>query len=398
MTMYLQRDIEKVITGALEQFPAIAITGPRQSGKTTMLREVFGNKYEYVTFDDPLNRQRAIDDPKLFLSQLKEYVILDEIQYVPEILHYLKMEIDNKRFMKGRFILTGSQQFGLIKGLSESLAGRIAIFSLLPFSYIEVNKHNACTTKTYFSDSSLKGLYPEIYLSENINNKLWYGSYLQTYLERDIRSVYNIGSLREFSIFLRLLASRCSQLLNMSALARDIGVSVNTIKAWISVLEAGHIIYLLQPWYRNLGKRITQSPKVYFVESALVTYLTGISTEELLFNGPMGGELFENLIISEALKSLYNRGERPEMYYLRTNNGVEADLITERNNKLSVYEIKMSQTPHIGMAKNFGQIVQLFPEFNFADKAIICMTDSDIVLSKDVSVFGLAGFIEKISI
>ena len=179
--MYLKRKIERVISGALTQFPAIAVTGPRQSGKTTMLKEVLGKKYEYLTFDDPLNIQRAINDPKLLLTHLNDYVIFDEIQYVPEFLHYLKMEIDNKRSKNGRYILTGSQQFGLIKCWTDSCAGRIAVLNLLPFNFHEINPYQSFSSKLYFETACLKGLYPEVFLTTNADASLWYSSYLQTY-------------------------------------------------------------------------------------------------------------------------------------------------------------------------------------------------------------------------
>ncbi|HDK17525.1 MAG TPA: GTP-binding protein, partial [Nitrospirae bacterium] len=264
--IYVHREIEGPLKALIRQFPAVALTGPRQSGKSTLLKKIFGKTHRYISFDEPLTRQRAVSDPELFLDNIEEPVIFDEIQYAPELLSHLKILIDNDRNKRGRFILTGSQQFNLMKNLSDTLAGRIGLLTLLPFSKQEKNripsmKKKLKNTQKFFTDACLRSSFPEVSVHPGMDFEAWCGSYIQTYLERDIRTTYNIGSLREFQKFMQLLAARCSQFLNLNSLSGELGVAVNTIKKWISVLEAGQLIYLLNPYYRNLGKRIIKRPK-----------------------------------------------------------------------------------------------------------------------------------------
>lgn len=396
--MYVHRTIEPVIKKLLKQFSALALTGPRQTGKSTLLKNVFGNDYQYITFDDPLNRQRVTDDPELFMSSAAEYVIFDEIQYVPDFIPYLKLAIDGARSVKGKYILTGSQQFNLMKGLTDSLAGRIVLLTLYPFSFHETNTFNKEEDSlSYFENASLKGLYPELVVNKIQDAQMWFGSYLQTYLERDIRTIYNIGNLRQFTQFLHLLASRCSQQLNMSTYSREIGVSVNTIKSWISVLEAGNIIFLMPPYYKNLGKRISKSPKIYWVDNGLVSYLTGVHSKENLLYGLLAGALFENLVISETLKSFYNKGIRPSLYYLRTNNGLEIDLLIEYGNELYPFEIKMTRTPTPQMTKSLGRFTSLFNVLRLSEGHLVCLTDRSYAMSKNVRAVNIPNYLNLIN-
>ena len=314
--IYIHRQLEASLVKAADQFSSVALTGPRQSGKSTLLKKLFSKTHNYVTFDDPLIREQAISDPKLFLDSIGERAIIDEIQYAPQILSYIKMVIDNSRKIKGRYIFTGSQQFQLIKNLGDSLAGRIALFNLLPFSIKEKQNIPGMTkvfdsTLDSFVNFCITGAFPEISIDQKIDFDIWYSSYLSTYLERDVRTTYNIGNLRDFQVFMRLLAGRCSQILNISSFSNELGVSVNTIKRWLSVLEASRIIYLLPPYYRNFGKRFTKSPKVYFLDCGLVCYLVGIKTKEALVKGPMAGSLFENFCIQESIKKVLNAGKEP---------------------------------------------------------------------------------------
>ena len=387
--IYIHREIERPLKLLHKQFPAVALTGPRQSGKSTLLKKIFGKNYQFISFDEPLMRQRAVSDPELFLDNIKEPVIFDEIQYVPELLSYLKILIDKERNKRGRFILTGSQQFNLIKNLGDTLAGRIGLLTLLPFSKHEKEKipflkKKLKNTQKCFADACLRSSFPEISVHPKIGFESWYSSYLQTYLERDVRTVYNIGNLREFQKFLQLLATRCSQVLNLNSLAGDLGIAVNTIKKWISVLEASQIIYLLNPYYRNLGKRITKNPKVYFLDCALVCYLTGIRDARHLLNGPMAGALFENYVVQETVKSFLNHGKRPNIFYLRTHNDVEIDLIIEKNMRILPFEIKLSKTPNINMGKPIERFKKIFSKLNIMPGRIICLTDEDISLTRDI--------------
>lgn len=389
-TLYITRQIEPVIMKYARQFPALLVTGPRQSGKSTMLKQIFSKTHKIISFDDPLLREKVLSDSRLFLDNLPERILFDEIQYAPQLLSYLKMNIDRNRQKHGIYIMTGSQQFALMKGLTETLAGRVGILTLLPFNYQEIGavgllkqpKHRA---EQLFVNACLRGSFPEIVVHPKIDSSAWYGNYLTTYLERDIRSVYNIGSLREFQRFMQLLAGRCAQILNLSSIANDLGVAVNTIKNWISVLEASRIIYLLSPYYQNLGKRISHNPKVYFLDSGLVCYLTGISTKEHLLNGPMAGALFENYCIQETVKSFFNKGQRLNLFYLRTHNGLEIDLLIEKALKIYPFEIKLTKSPAGGLAGPMERFKNLFPKLRIMPGRIICLTDEKIPLSRTVS-------------
>lgn len=396
---YISRNIERVLKKSVRDFPAVALTGPRQSGKSTLLKNIFGETYNIVSFDDPTIRERAISDPKLFLETSGEKIIFDEIQYAPQILPYIKILIDAERHKRGRFIITGSQQFHLIKNLSETLAGRIALLDLLPFSLgekrnVPLLKNKLSNIKDIFVHACLRGSFPEITVYPKIKSDAWYGSYIQTYLERDIRTIYNIGSLREFQQFLRLLAARCAQILNLSSFANDLGISVNTIKNWLSILEASRIIYILPPYYRNLGKRITKSPKIYFSDVGLVCYLTGLKTREHLFNGPLAGGLFENFIIQETVKYFLNRDIKLNLFYLRTHNNLEIDLIIENNLELFPFEIKLTKTPNMRMAGPIENFKNNFSRLKIKEGRIITLSDDNIPLTKNISVLNIDSYLQ----
>ncbi|PKM99849.1 MAG: GTP-binding protein [Elusimicrobia bacterium HGW-Elusimicrobia-2] len=397
--IYIDREIGKVLRKQIKSFSALALTGPRQSGKSTLVRKLFEKSHKIISFDDPLIRERAIADPKLFLEAAGSKAVFDEIQYVPEILSYIKMLIDGDRRKKGRFIFTGSQQFNLIKNLGDTLAGRIALFDLLPFGIEEKRKIPALkrkllNVKNAFIHSCLRGSFPEINIDSKIDSSVWYGSYIQTYLERDVRTIYNVGILREFQRFLHLLASRCSQILNISGLSGDLGVSANTVKKWLSVLEASRIIYVLPPFWRNYGKRITKSPKIYFLDSGLVCYLTGIKTEEHLLTGPMAGAMFENFVVQETVKCFMNSGRKPDLFYLRTQNNLEIDLILEKNLEVYPLEIKLSKTPNLGMAASIERYKKVFQGLKVKEGKIICLTEEDFFIKKDISAVNVDSYLK----
>jgi predicted AAA+ superfamily ATPase len=397
--MYINRDIENLLKQSSKQFSAIALTGPRQTGKSTLLKRLFGKTHAYVTLDDPIMRQRAESDPKLFFESLGEKVIIDEIQYVPQLTSYIKIAIDEKRTSKGRFILTGSQQFHLIKNLGDSLAGRVAIFELLPFSSSEKKRipslrKKVMKSKDMFMLSCLRGCYPEPSVQQNIDINQWTAGYFQTYLERDIKSIFGIGDLRDFQRFMQLLAARCSQVLNFSTFAADIGVAVNTIKRWISVLEASRIIYLLYPYHTNLGKRIVKAPKVYFLDCGLVCYLTGIHNKEILMNGPLAGPLFENYCIQETVKQIINTKKSVGLYYIRTNNNLEVDLLVEKEMALNPVEIKLNMTPRLSDASNLVRLKTVFAKLPIRPAKILSLSDTSFPLIKDVSVVSFDEYIK----
>ena len=395
--MYIQRTIEALLPGILATFPCLAVTGPRQSGKSTLLRHALP-EYRYVTLDDPAVLQQAHSDPVYFLDSLGERCIIDEIQLAPGILLYVKMRVDEDRRRNGRFVFTGSQQFGMIRNLGDSLAGRIALLDLLPFAVGEMRQTAAVTGGLeLFAASSLSGAYPQLATTLEIDRRLWYSSYIQTYLERDIRSLYDIGSLREFHRFMQLLAIRCSQMLNMSSFATDLGVSVTTIKRWLSVLEAGRIIFVLPPHFNNLGKRITKMPKVYFLDTGLACHLAGVRDREQLLEGPMAGALFENFCLQETVKCFANRGEQPRLSYLRTNNGLEVDLIIEGQNLRALpVEIKLSRTPTSALASGLTRYASLFAKTGPEDGLLLCLADGECPVSRGVTAIGVENYLQML--
>lgn len=393
---YIPRQLEGVLTRCAAQFPALAVTGPRQCGKSTLLRRVFAATHRYVTFDDPLVREQATSDPKLFLESVGRRAILDEVQYVPQLLSYLKIAIDADRHRRGRFLLTGSQQFAMMKGLGDSLAGRVALLELLPF-HVEERQHipwlrRRLTSPTAaFTQACLIGAYPQLCLQPRLNRAAWYGAYVQTYLERDIRTLYNIGDLRDFQRCLQLLAARTAQILNVTSLAQDVGVSVNTVRRWLSILEASRIIFLLPPYYQHLGKRILKAPKVYFLDCGLVCYLTGISTAAHLLHGPMAGALFETYCLQETVKTLLFQGRPLRLFYLRSHNGLEVDLLIEgRNRQLFPCEIKLTKTPRSAMAASLLRFARVFAKLPIREGSVLCLADEEAPLARSVRVRPLA--------
>jgi len=334
---YIPRNLESSVTRYLKLFPVVGVTGPRQSGKSTMLQHLVGGRYRYVSFDDLSMVDQFHSDPERFMGIYTERVIFDEVQRVPQIFNYIKLSVDRDRKSYGKFIVTGSSQFAFMKRVSESLAGRIGLLALLPFQFNEI-------PRKLQEPSLFQGSYPELVMRKYEGSFEWYTSYMDTYLTRDVRDVREIGDIRDFRRFVQMLASRVSQILNMSDIARDIGVSVPTIKKWISVLEASYIIFLLPPFYNNLGKRIVKSPKIYFYDTGLVSYLTGIRNKELFEQGPMYGPLFENYVISEIHKKEMHIRAGAELFYYRTSNGAEVDLIIDRKTERQHVEIKTSET------------------------------------------------------
>jgi hypothetical protein len=361
---YITRSLEETIRRAIKTFPAILVTGPRQSGKTTMLKELFGKTHRYLSMENPDQRARWLADPAAFFSRLTPPVIFDEVQYTPELLHYIKSAIDEKR-KPGQWILSGSQNFALMQNVSQSLAGRCAVLALLPLSVEEILSEKSRTIDEIlhhkFSDNwpqgnppamaapplenwLLRGSYPEIRANPDVDRQLWCAGYIQTYLERDVRQIVKVGDLNTFQRFLRLCAGRTGQILNQSELARDVGVAVPTIKSWLSVLEASHQIFFLPPYFKNFGKRLIKSPKLYFVDTGIASFLLGLHDAEPLIKGPMFGPLFETMVIANWVKIFQHRGEPPQLYYWRSGDGLEIDLLIERNNRLYPFEIKSTQT------------------------------------------------------
>ncbi len=335
----LRRNATAALLDKAKHYPIIAITGPRQAGKSTLAKLLFPNK-PYLSLEDLDHRRFAIEDPRGFLSQFPEGGILDEVQHCPDLFSYLQTLVDSQK-KSAMFILTGSQQFGLTAKITQSLAGRVGFIQLLPFTLGELKKGNQ--TPTNVEQMLFNGFYPPIY-DRNVPPQSWYGDYVMTYVERDVRQLIKVQDLHLFHRFLQMCAVRTGQLLNLSSLANDCGITHNTAKAWISVLEASYIVFLLLPHHRNYNKRLIKSPKIYFYDTGLACLLAGIQKAEQLTTHPMRGALFETWVASELIKNRFNQGLLSNLYFWRDSQGHEVDIIIENGDTLIPVEIKAGQT------------------------------------------------------
>jgi len=335
----IQRKLFKELVHAAKSMPIVSLSGPRQSGKTTLVKAAFP-EYSYFNLENQDTQIFARQDPRGFLSQGQGALILDEVQNVPTLFSYLQTFSDERK-TNGQFILTGSQNFLLMEKVSQSLAGRVSLHTLLPFSISEING-----TKYDHKDYEsvlFKGFYPRIYDQELMPGK-WLANYTQTYIERDVRKIINVGDLSTFQLFLKCCASRNGQLVNLTNMSNELGVSYQTVKRWISVLEASYIIFLVPPYYKNFNKRIIKTPKLYFYDPGLVSYLLGIQSSQQINSHYIKGELFEGFILSEIKKYFFNNGLTVPIYYWRNKTGKEIDCIIEYDNKLFSIEIKSGRT------------------------------------------------------
>lgn len=374
--MYITRLLEKTLKSAVTSFPAVFIGGPRRSGKTT-LSKTFFKRYNYVLLDEADVRSLAIEDPRGFLEKYPPPVIIDEIQNAPNLLPYIKARIDENK-KPGQWVIAGSQQWTLMKGISETLAGRIAILHLYPFSLAEEQKMprpHLSAAEAFLKDLIqakkipansiplgrwlLEGGYPEVVLNEKVSRKLWFSSYLQTYIDRDIRGLIKQSNLHDFERFIRLLAARTAQELNCSTLSRDIGVSVPTIKSWLTLFEASGLIFFLIPYHKNFGKRIIKAPKCYFMDTGLACYLTGIQEEDHVLQGPMAGPLFETACVSQFYKRFSALADPCSLYYYRSTDGLEVDLLIETGKRIYPVEMKLSSTVDYGKAKSLLKWIEI---------------------------------------
>lgn len=333
------RDAEVTLFSKAQCYPVLAITGPRQAGKSTLAKKLFPHK-PYCSLEDLDNRQFATDDPRRFLAQFPQGAVLDEVQHCPELFSYLQTLVDTKQTM-GLFVLTGSQQFSLMANLAQSLAGRVGIVQLLPFALTEL-QHEQCVPES-IEQLLFQGGYPVIY-DRNIAPQQWLSDYVMTYVERDIRQFIQVQDLRSFHRFLQMCAARTGQLLNLSSLASDCGITHNTAKAWLSVLEASYIIFLLSPHHRNFNKRLIKSPKLYFYDTGLACFLAGIQNSEQLVTHPMRGALFETWTLSELMKRRFNQGLMSNLYFWRDSQGHEVDVLIDQGDRLIPIEIKAGKT------------------------------------------------------
>jgi len=376
---YIHRDMEKTLLEASRQFPAIILTGPRQSGKTTLLKHIFSKTHRYVSMDDPNLRLMAVSEPSLFFKNYPAPLIIDEIQYTPQLFSTIKKMIDESGRKKGQFILTGSQNFPLMAGVSESLAGRTAVFSLLSLSFREQFFKKTIPDVNKIKESVLTGGYPEIVVNKKINRDIWFASYMQTYLERDIRQLRQVGDITDFQRFLHLIAAHNGQVLNLSTLSRDLGVAVNTVKAWVALLEAGLQIILIKPYYINKGKRIIKSPKIYFLDTGILCHLLGITSPKQVFAGYLSGQIFETAVLGEIVRFIQNEGKVPQIYWWRTSYGEEVDFLIETGGRIIPLEVKLTSQVNTGMAQSLISFSKFF--HNKVEHAILVNLSSGHPLS-----------------
>lgn len=400
--MYTPRTIEFFLKQIDTQFPVLLVSGPRQVGKTTVLQHISPQQERnYVTLDDPLLAQLARTEPALFLQRFQPPVLIDEIQYAPELLPYIKMQVDTHH-QKGAFWLTGSQQFQLMKGVSESLAGRVAATHLLGLSLKELqneakadepflptteqlNKRTAHSKPLLLQDIYRiiwRGAFPAMALS-NIDRDVFYGSYVQTYLQRDIRDLAHVGDIHVFLKFLRSAAARTGQLLNMSDMARDVGISPMTARQWLSVLEASGIIFLLEPYHNNVSNRLVKAPKLYFLDTGLCAYLTEWSSPETLEAGAMSGAILETFVFCEILKSYWHNGKRAPLYYYRDKDKKEIDLLIVKDDVIYPLEIKKTANPSVELGQSFGVLKKLNKKIG--EGGIICLVPQWVPMGKNIS-------------
>lgn len=400
---YINRNIETTINKAAKMFSAVLITGARQVGKTTVLKHM-KNRISYLTLDDPILLQSALEEAGSFFRTTPPPVIVDEIQYAPNLFSYIKMSADESG-KKGQFFLTGSQQFEMMKNVSESLAGRIGIIKLLGLSLREINNDTFneifVPTEEYLAKRRMsakqtdykeiweiihKGSMPAMYADE-FDWQMFYAAYTKTYIERDVRALTQVGDELKFIKFMTAMAARTSQMLNLSSVANEIGISVPTADRWLSILISSNIVYLLQPYYNKITKRAVKTPKLYFLDTGLAAYLTKWNTPQVLEVGAMAGAFFETFVVAEVLKSYYNAGVLdPSLYYYRDKDTKEVDILIEQNGVLYPVEIKKTANPGKEHIENFS-VLEKIKGVTVGTGGIICMYDKSVRINdKNVTI------------
>ncbi len=397
--MYISRHIEKVIKKTFKTYPAVLITGPRQVGKSTVLKNLYSD-YAYETLDD-MNMIRAItSDPTGYLRLKGTPFIIDEVQKAPDLFGSLKYVIDKDK-KNGMYLLTGSQKFELMKNVSESLSGRISVIDLLGLSFREIKNDKFdkpfLPTMEYLQERKPvfnhnvsevwevihKGSMPALYENDERDWEKYYSDYVNTYLERDVHNLAQIGDTLTFMQFMVAIAGRTGELLNMDSLAKDIGVSAPTVKRWLSILQASNIVYLMQPFSLNTTKRVVKTPKIYFTDTGLVCYLCRWLTTETLYNGAQAGNIFETYVVSEIIKSYYNAGREPNLFFFRNGDGQEVDLIFYENGKIYPIEIKKTSSPNVKDIKCFKTLETCFPTIGIGEGGVICNSESVLPLGEN---------------
>ncbi len=399
----IPRTLSKTIRDASETFPVILLTGPRQVGKTTVLEGLAEKGRKYVSLDDLEQRNLATTDPALFLQTFTPPVIIDEVQYAPILFAYIKMYVD-KHKKSGDFWLTGSQKFHLMKGIQETLAGRVAIIDLLGLSYSEITNRadeavpflptsrwikkaqsNPQKPRTLAEvyETIWNGSFPKLFTDNYKNRDLFYRSYIKTYIERDIRDAYPINNDIAFYNFLRAAAARTAQLLNYADMARDVNIDAKTAKSWLSILERSGLIKLLEPYYNNITKRIIKTPKLYFLDTGLCAYLTGWDGPTTLEAGALSGAILETYVFSEIIKSYWHNGKEANIFFYRDNDQKEIDFVVEANGRLHPIEVKKTATPGLTDSKNFAVLKKLKKEIG--EGAVLCFRQDIVPLSREVT-------------
>ncbi|CAL4869632.1 putative protein (plasmid) [Asticcacaulis sp. MM231] len=398
---HIHRTLAETLKSVSTVFSVVLVTGPRQVGKTTLLRDCAEPGRSYVSLDDLDQRTLAQTDPALFLQLHKPPLIIDEVQYAPQLFSVIKSLVDQTQ-TRGQYWLTGSQKFHLMHGISETLAGRIAILDLIGLSQAERDDRaadqapftptrgwlEAARTKT--SSSAVMDVYrtiwtgsfPAIALNPDMPRDIFYSSYIQTYIQRDVRDLTRVGNEIAFARFLRAVAARTGQLINYADMARDVDVDQKTIKAWLSILETSGLVFMLQPYHNNITNRLVKTPKLYFLDTGLCAYLTQWSTPEALEAGAMSGAILETYMMAEILKSYWNRGKAGHFYFYRDRDQKEIDLIISQDGMLYPIEFKKTMTPSLGASKNFAALEAL--KQPVGDGCVLCLKDADIPLSKSV--------------
>jgi predicted AAA+ superfamily ATPase len=368
--MWIERDIAPALTKIAAKRPVLLLTGARQTGKTSLCRRTFPG-YDFVSLDLPNTAEEAELSGEEFLARHKPPLIIDEVQYAPALFRYLKSAVDKRRSESGLYILTGSQKFTLMSGLSESLAGRAAVVDLNTLSLHELETWSSKTAAgEQLLEWMIQGGYPELH-AKGLEPERFYSDYVATYLERDVRQVLHVRSLRDFNRFMRLIALRTGQLLSMNSLAADVGVSPNTVRSWLSVLEASQIIYLLEPYHRNLGKRIVKSPKLYFLDTGLACFLTGLRSSRDLKESALLGPMFETLALGQVIRWYGRRARSPNVFFYRDHYGSEVDFVIPVGTRLKLYECKWAERQARQVGRNFDALTKLVGERNIISRSVI---------------------------
>jgi hypothetical protein len=383
--MWIEREISKTLKTLAQKRPAILLTGCRQSGKTSLLKHEFP-ELPYVTLDVPLYAEEAAIAGDIFLKKFNRPLIIDEIQYAPELLRHIKVEIDKNRQTNGQFFITGSQKFSLMEGVSESLAGRIGIITLHTLSLKEIKEFYGESSREHLIWYIFLGGYPELHAA-GLKPHEFFDDYIATYLERDVRQMINIKNIHFFNTFLRLLALRSGQLLSLQSLASQIGVSGHTVKSWLSILEISNIVYLLHPYYENIGKRLVKTPKIYFLDTGLLLYLLGIRSQDELLDSPLLGNIFETVCLGQIVRYYENKGIRPDLYFYRDAYGHEVDFVIPTGGKLILIESKWLY-PLDKRKELFSSIKNVIPENKIKKKVLLTSHNEQATFENNLCLAG----------